>query len=209
MSKDKQKNKPVDETAERVAEESETGSTENGAQETAEVTVETILAELEAAKQESEQFRDRWMRSVAELENFRRRVARENEERVLRAGERIIGQFIEPVDNLARGIRSAKSSVERLDVPNPEMSAFIQGMELVYNQFMAILEREQVKVMEPVGSPFDPNLHEALMMTESADVPPNTVVDVVERGYWIGEKVLKHAKVVVCRAPSAPSDEEE
>ena len=209
MSKEKHHQNPADETAERTARDSENTATVNETSESTEITVEKILAQLEDAKQESEQFRDRWMRSVAELENFRRRVARENEDRVLRAGERILTQFIEPIDNLARGIHSAKSAAERLKDSNPETEAFIQGMDLVYNQFMAVLERENVKVMDPVGSPFDPSLHEALMMTESAEAPPNTVVGVVERGYWIGDKVLKHAKVVVCRAPSPPSSEEE
>ncbi len=160
--------------------------------------------ELETARAEAGEYKDRWMRSAAELDNYRRRVARDYEQQIARSGERILSAVIGPLDNLARGIETARKAED-----GPDLEGFIGGMELVYGQFMAALEREQVRVMEPVGEQFDPNQHEALVAVENADSPPNIVLEVVERGYWIGDRVLRHAKVVVSKSASeddAPRD---
>ena len=153
--------------------------------------------ELETARAEAGEYKDKWMRSAAELDNYRRRVARDYEQQIARSGERILSAVIGPLDNLARGIETARKAED-----GPDLEGFIGGMELVYGQFMAALEREQVRVMEPVGEQFDPNQHEALVAVENTDSPPNTVLEVVERGYWIGDRVLRHAKVVVSKGAS-------
>lgn len=211
-------NEPRDETIEVTPEDIETpGELEDRAEtgEAPESERDIPASELEEVIAEAAEYKDRWMRAVAELDNYRRRTAREYEQQQMRAGERILRSFLDPVDNLARGIASARETARKLDERGDgkavdELNAFIQGMEMAYKQLMDALEREQVKVMEPVGEPFDPNCHEALMMTEAPDAPPNTVVEVVSRGYWLGERVLRHATVVVSKpaAEVQPGEEE-
>ncbi len=155
--------------------------------------------ELSQARQEADDYKDRWMRATADLENFRRRAARDREEQMLRVVDNVLRQLLEPMDNLARGIKEAEAEQERTD---DAVDAFARGMLMVYEQFVGMLERENVKVMEAVGQPFDPMLHDAMATLEREDLPPNTVVDEIERGYRHGERVLRHAKVVVSKAPA-------
>lgn len=185
-------------TAEPVENEGESGT---GGEEA--TTESTGADDLDAARAEIEAYKDRWLRAAAELDNFRRRIAREQQDQAIRAGERILRSVLDPLENLARGVRHAAAT-------NTD-PAFVQGMEMVHQQFLAVLERERVKPMDAVGQQFDPNLHEALMMVERDDLPPNTVVDEVDRGWFIGERVLRHAKVTVSRnsnpAPASGGDE--
>jgi molecular chaperone GrpE len=218
-------------------EQSDATPTDDKSEDTAQVDEETTLEgeveeepvlvdELTAAKNEADDMRDRWMRSVAELENFRKRTARDYTERMVRAADRILLEILTPIDNLARGLKSGKdaasadtqssetatssdaASTDATSIDAAQLQGFIEGMELVFNQFNTVLERENVKAMESVGEPFDPSLHEALMVTEHADAEPNTVLDIVERGYLIGDRVLRHAKVVVSKAVTEASEEE-
>jgi len=159
-------------------------------------------AALVAARAEAQEYKDRWLRAAAELENVRRRAAREQLELIERAGERILRQVLEPLDNLERAINAARRNNASAEAGNAEAQArLLEGIEMVYGQCMALLEQENVRPMETVGRPFDPNVHEALLVVERADQPPNTVVEEAEKGYWFGERVLRHAKVVVSRAP--------
>ena len=150
--------------------------------------------ELQQAREEAAQFKDQWMRSVAELQNFRKRTQRDVQDMRLRAGERIIRQLLDPVDNLARAISVAESPDANGD------EGIVQGVKMIYQQLMTVLEREQVTLMESVGQTFDPMKHEAMMMVEKDDVPDMTIIEEIERGYMLGEKPLKHAKVVVSKA---------
>ena len=162
---------------------------------------------LTIAREEAEMYKDSWLRAKAELENFRRRTARERQELLTRAGERILRQVLEPIDNLARGIASARDTAASSGMAEENGEALVRGMELIYQQFMTVLEREKVSLMESTGQPFDPMKHEAMVMVERDDLPSSTVVDEMERGYYIGERVLRHAKVIVSRAPDADKPE--
>jgi len=162
---------------------------------------EALEQQLAGAQREAAENRDKYLRAVAELENFRRRTAREFAEMSLRAGERILTALLDPADNLARALDAArKMEAERA---GEALTSFIGGVEMIYQQLVSILEKEQVTPMETVGTTFDPNLHDALVAVERSDVPPNTVVEEVQRGYRLGDRVLRHAKVVVSKAPVA------
>lgn len=163
-------------------------------------------AEVLAARAEAEDYKDRWLRVAAEFDNYRRRVAREYREQMERASERVLRQLLEPVDNLERAIKAAKASGGPEGPSTDNHDALVQGVELIYQQCVALLEREQVRPMESVGKPFDPQMHDALMMIERDDFPANTVVEEVQRGYWLGERVLRHAKVIVSKAPAQAAD---
>jgi len=202
---------PDDEGKERMADvptepavEAGTGSAPSVA--TAQVDeLQIARMEAEAYRAEAEAHKDRWLRAAAELDNFRRRTAREYLDQIARAGERILLGLLEPIENLARGIRQAKETLGTSD--DEDQRAFVEGMELIHRQFLALLEREHVRPMEVIGQPFDPKLHEALMTLDRADVPENTVVEEIERGYWLGDRVLRHAKVGVARRPAQPPSE--
>lgn len=160
-------------------------------------------AEVLVARTEAEDFKDRWLRAAAELENFRRRTAREYADQVARASERILRQLLEPLDNLERAVKAAQVTEGAGDGGSSDAHAALrQGIEIVYGQCVALLERENVRPMETVGNPFDANLHDALLVVERSNQTPNTVVDEVQRGYWLGDRVLRHAKVVVSKAPA-------
>ena len=147
------------------------------------------------------------MRSAAELQNVRKRTQREIQEIRVRAGERILRQLLEPVDNLARALAAAEAGTpETVDEAREDKDAVVRGVEMIYGQLMTLLEREQVTLMETVGQPFDPMKHEAMMMVERGDVPEMTIVEEVERGYMLGERPLRHAKVVVSKAPAEGTD---
>ena len=162
---------------------------------------EALEQQLAGAQREAAENRDKYLRAVAELENFRRRTAREFADMSLRAGERILTALLDPADNLARALDAARKM--EAEQAGDTLTSFIGGVEMIYQQLVSILEKEQVRPMETVGTMFDPNLHDALVAVERSDVPPNTVVEEVQRGYRLGDRVLRHAKVVVSKAPVA------
>jgi molecular chaperone GrpE len=172
--------------------------------ETPETPVEALERQLAAAQAEIADAKDKHLRAVAEFDNFRRRTAQQYAEMNLRAGERILTALLDPVDNLSRALTHVNTSEDGGD--EVALPAFVEGIGLIHRQLLAVLEKERVTPMETLGTPFDPQLHEALMMVEQADTPANTVVGEVQCGYRLGERVLRHAKVIVSKAPSAPAD---
>lgn len=138
---------------------------------------------------ECELHKDRYVRLMAEFENFRRRTAKENFELVAAANVKLIGRLTDVLDNfeLAFDPRHKAGSVED----------FEKGIRLIYNKFREILSDEGLEEINPAGQAFDPNLHEALMQQPSDTVPENHVVQVLQKGYKAKSRILKHAKVIV------------
>lgn len=144
------------------------------------------LAALEAA---AEEHKDRWLRAEAELANFRRRAARELEEAERRARDRVLGEVVSLADDLERALDAAEQS---------EASGPIhRGVRLVHERVREILRGHGVEVIDPAGQPFDPHVSEALFQVATDEHPAGTVVSVVEKGYRIGERLLRAAKVTV------------
>lgn len=138
---------------------------------------------------ECELHKDRYVRLMAEFENFRRRTAKENFELVAAANAKLVGRLTDVLDNfeLAFDPRHKAGSVED----------FEKGIRLIYNKFREILSDEGLEEINPAGQAFDPNLHEALMQQPSDTVPENHVVQVLQKGYKAKSRILKHAKVIV------------
>jgi molecular chaperone GrpE len=151
--------------------------------------IETLQAEIEAAK-------ERHLRSVADLENFRRRVAREKDE-LRRYG---ISDFVESLlpalDNLRLGLRSAENHAD-----NPEVANVAQGFRLVGQQMQGAFQEHGVQEIDPVGQPFDPNFHDCVSHQPSESVPENHVSEVMRPGYLLNERLLRPASVVVSSGP--------
>jgi molecular chaperone GrpE len=155
--------------------------------------LETKAAALEKEKKDNW---DRYLRAAADLENMRKRQKREIEDAKFDAKNKILKEMLPVVDNLERAIEHASQAGT-----NP----IVEGVQLVLRQFTTAFERLDVTAIDAMNQPFDPNLHEAISQQES-DQPPGTVVQVLQRGYKSGERLLRPALVVVAKAAAPKAD---
>jgi molecular chaperone GrpE len=142
--------------------------------------------------------RDRFVRLQAEWDNFRKRTAAEREQERIRAAERLVERLLPVVDDLERAI-------EHSDTAN-ELS-LKEGIAAVYSKLSEVLEREGLKTISPSGEPFDANLHQAVGKEDNANIPDETVTQVYQKGYGMGDRVLRPAMVVVSQG--GPKHEKE
>ncbi len=164
----------------------------------AEQSVEPSLEEqLDAATTERDQYFDQWKRAQAELDNYRKRVQKENEQNRQYSGMFLMRDLLPGLDNLDRAIKAAETS--------GNTDELVQGIQMVFKQFEDILARHSAVAIQAEGKPFDPNLHEAVQQIPSADHPPMTVLQVVERGFVLRDRVVRPAKVIVSAAPPGES----
>ncbi len=164
---------------------------------------DTPLAEqLEQAEQKANESYDKFLRVSADFDNYKKRTAREMQELVKYANEKLIKELLTVVDNLERAIDSASG---RYDESDP----LIQGMHLTLNETIKILKRHQVKPVTSLGEPFDPSYHQAMMQEEVEDQPPNTVVKELQKGYLIHDRLLRPALVAVSKAGNAVKQNED
>ncbi len=143
---------------------------------------------LAALEQENQRLRDQAIRAVADLENFRRRAAQERDQVVQYANERLLKAVLPIVDDFHRSVESGEQ--------NKDFQSFYQGITMIYDKLRKILDAQGVKKIETAGEPFNVDLHEALMRQPS-DAPEDTVISELEPGYMYGDRVLRHAKVIV------------
>ncbi len=155
---------------------------------------ETRIAALEKEKKDNW---DRYLRSAADLENLRKRQKRELEDAKFEAKAKTLKEMLPVVDNLERAIEHATQQAGT----NP----IVEGVQLVLRQFLTSFERLDVQPIEALNQPFDPNLHEAISQQESEQAP-GTVVQVLQRGYRSGDRLLRPALVVVAKAQSKPAE---
>lgn len=151
--------------------------------------------QLEAARQEAAAAQDRYLRALADLENFRRRSVREKEELRAFAAARVVEDLLPVLDNLSLGLAAAKA-------PNAALSTLIGGIEMVATQLKSALVNHGLQEIAPAGAPFDPNLHEALSQQPSAEVPEGHVLQVVRTGYSLNGRLLRPASVIVSAGAS-------
>ena len=150
-----------------------------------------LTAEMERIRSERQEFLDGWQRARAEFANYRKRVEREQEEARSRiAGETLV-RVLAIMDDLDRALRDRPAE--------PEAAAWAEGIELIYRKFQALLEAEGVQLIQAEGQAFDPSLHEALSHEESEAHAEGQVIEVVQRGYRIGDRVLRPALVRVAK----------
>jgi molecular chaperone GrpE len=153
-----------------------------------------LEAKLAASEKEKKENWDRYLRAAADLENTRKRQKREADDAKFETKTKILKEVLPVVDNLERAIEHAGAGSEN----NP----IIEGVQLVLRQLMTAFERLDVTSVEAQGQPFDPNLHEAISQQES-DLPPGSVVTVLQRGYKSGDRLLRPALVVVAKPKAA------
>lgn len=163
-----------------------------------EAAAEALARELAQAQQQAQDARDAQLRTVAEFENARRRLERDAQNSLKYANEKLIGELLSVVDSLELGMQAAAGA-------EGAAKAMADGMQLTWRQLMSVLEKGGVQVVNPQGEAFNPELHQAMTMAESADLPPNHVLSVMQKGYRLHERLLRPAMVVVSRAPPAAS----
>ena len=163
------------------------------------------IAQLEADKVQLEKEKqdnwDRLLRATADLENYRKRARRDIEEARIDARSKVLRAMLDVIDSLERAVDHAEGA----DDPEKVHQAMLEGVKLVLRQFAQALERFEVKPVNALGEPFDPNLHEAIQQFESAEHPPGSVVNVPQKGYTIGDRLLRPSLVVVAKAPAEPA----
>ncbi len=179
----------------RASEEMETAP-QTGADETIQddVPADDPLAALEA---ENAELRDRMLRVAADMENLRRRTARDVHDARTYAIANFARDMLAVADNLARALEAIPEDARRSE--DEGYKALIEGVELTGKDMLGALERHGVKKLTPQGEKFDPNFHQAMFEVPNPEVPNNTVVQVVQEGYVIGERVLRPAMVGVSR----------
>ncbi len=155
-------------------------------------TPEERIATLEAEKGE---IRDRMLRIAADFDNWKKRSRKEQADVEARAREAVLRDLLEVADNLERATASLG------DGKQTDAKSVREGVDLVLRQFRSKLERYQVKPLEAVGQAFDPRYHEAISQTPTAEVKPGSIVHELQKGYLIGEKLLRPALVVVAAPP--------
>lgn len=147
---------------------------------------ETQLDALEAELNES---KDKYIRLAAEFDNYRKRTAKERIELFQTAGKDIITDLLDVLDDMDRASKEVEASSDK------QLS---QGVSLIFNKFKGILQSKGLKVMEAVGTTFDPELYEAVTEIPAADEDmKGKVVDEIIKGYYLNDKIIRHAKVVV------------
>lgn len=150
------------------------------------------LSELETALN---QVKDQLLRKAAEFENYKKRVENEYIDRIKLANEDLLIDLLPVVDDFERSLKMIKG---KSSAGQDEL--FSRGVELIYQKLMKILEAQSLKHYEVVGKPFDAYFHDALMQMPRDDVPPHTIIEEVEKGFMLHDKVLRHAKVIVASA---------
>jgi molecular chaperone GrpE len=173
------------------------GSDEAGAQAAAgEVTrdLDELKGKLETAEQDRDQFLNLLQRSRADFENYQKRLQRElSQERRYAFGPLVL-DLLPALDNLDRAMQAASKA--------KETGPLVQGVAMVQSQVLEMLKRHGITRIEAKGKPFDPNTHEAVMQQPSKGAAPGTILEVLEEGYMIHDRVLRPAKVVVALGES-------
>ena len=167
---------------------------------TTEACCQALTEQLNAAQAEALENRDHYLRARADLDNFRKRAQREKEDLVKFSNETILRELLPVIDNLERALQHAAVDGEK---------GLLQGVELTLGQFSKVLEKFNVVAIEPLGELFDSARHEAMGQIESAEQPPNTIVQLLQKGYLLNDRLLRPALVLIAKAPASPVASEE
>lgn len=162
----------------------------------------TIDQEWEKLRLEATDFRDKYQRALAESENARKRLQKEKQEMIQFALANAMTDFLTPIDHLENALQFA-------DQASPEIKHWALGFQMILNQFKDVLAANGVTSYESEGTHFDPHLHEAIETLTTTDYPPGTVVSESLKGYKMGNRTLRPARVKVAKAPKADEKLEE
>ena len=177
----------VEETRNTAEEQPQDEQAENAAPMTHE---EELEKELETAQETIEEQKDKYLRLSAEFDNYRKRTMKEKAELILNGGEKSLSSILPVVDDFERAIKTMETATD--------VQAVKEGVELIYNKFMATLAQNGVKVIETKDQPLNTDYHEAIAVIPApSEAQKGKILDCVQTGYTLNDKVLRHAKVVV------------
>jgi molecular chaperone GrpE len=150
--------------------------------------LKTLQESLQDMTAKADEYLDGWQRSRAEFANYKKRISKENNDIRQYARGEVIKIYLDVLDDLERALR---------EKPEDSDETWAEGIEIIYQKLKSRLEAEGIRPMEALGEEFDPNIHEALMKEESDEYESGEIIEVMQEGYWIGEKVLRPALVRV------------
>ena len=168
-----------------------------GEESTAEISIELLQKQLEEARAEVEEQKNVALRAVAEGQNAQRRAEKEVSNARKFALERFVADLLPSLDSLERGIETVNT-----DEADGPLKALYDGSELTLKMMLDVLAKNNVVIVNPVGEPFDPQHHEAMAMVENPNAEPNSVLDVMQKGYSLNGRLVRPARVVVSKAKS-------
>jgi len=177
----------VEETKDAAEEQPQNDQAEEAAPLTHE---EQLEKELEDAQAVIEEQKDKYLRLSAEFDNYRKRTMKEKAELILNGGEKSISSILPVIDDFERAIKTMETA--------KDVKAVKEGVELIYNKFMAVMAQNGVKVIETKDQPLDTDYHEAIAVIPApSEEQKGKILDCVQTGYTLNDKVIRHAKVVV------------
>jgi molecular chaperone GrpE len=154
--------------------------------------LERLLGELDAARAQAEENQNNYLRAVAEAENVRKRTQRDLEAARRFAIEGFAAELLDVIDSLELGIAAGDGAA----------SGLTEGMEATLRLLQRAFEKSGIAVVDPRGEPFDPELHEAMTVQETSEVPEGTVLEVFQKGYVLNGRLLRPARVIIAKAPA-------
>lgn len=185
----------VETDASAAQDEVEVEGTESVNEDVPVVDVDALQKELSAAQEKINELTDTAVRAQAEMQNVRRRAERDVENAHKFGLEKFVNDLLPVVDSLERGLDTLSEDEETLKPAR-------EGMALTLKMLLDAAKKYGVEQVDPVGEPFDPNLHEAMTMVESPDAEPNSVLNVLQRGYTLNGRLVRPAMVVIAKAAS-------
>ena len=195
-----------------MAKKNTTDTTPTAEEEVTEVIDETVEQEesaqeesredpLQSALNEAADNKDLYLRALADLENYRKRAQREKEDAIRFANDHILRNIIPVLDNLERAIEHARTATD-------DQGSLLEGVEMTLDQLHKVLESSGVTPVEAMGQLFDPNFHQAMGQIPTGDQPPNTVMQELQKGYLLNNRLLRPAMVMVAIALPETTDNE-
>jgi len=176
------------------------------AAEKGEASAESAVDDIEALKEKAakaDEYWDRILRMTAELENFKKRAAREREEAIRYANERFVGQLLPVLDSFNMAVAATESSTDQ------DLNSLKVGVKMILGQFQNVLKDMGVEELDAAGKDFDPSWQEAMSQEESAEVEEGKVLQQLRKGYKLKDRLIRPASVVVAKAPSTIKAPEE
>lgn len=158
--------------------------------------IATLASRLADAEARSAAAKDAQLRAIADLDNVRKRAEREIANAGKYGAEKLLGELLGVADSLDLGLAAATQ-------PGAQVAALTEGMELTHKQLLSVLRKHGVEPVDPKGQPFNPEMHDAMTVVPTTAVAPNHVLEVVQKGYRLHERLLRPARVVVAKAPSS------
>jgi len=159
--------------------------------------IEPLQARIAELEQAYEEQKNLYLRTLADFQNYRRRQQEEMERQRGLLLESLMTELLPILDNFERALQAAEATLE--------LEPLIEGVRMTERQIKAVLARYDIHPIDAIGQPFDPNLHEAIQRVETTDYEDGIVIDEVERGYRMGERILRPSRVIVAKRPPEPT----